>query len=55
MISRKSIWQALKRNDLTGQAGTHGRTQTLSSSFISFLTIIAFAQILIIIGVKKNK
>jgi hypothetical protein len=66
MISRKSIWQALKRNDLTGQAGTHGPafaqgfvaagcTQTLSSSFISFLTIIAFAQILIIIGVKKNK
>ncbi len=25
MISRKSIWQALKRNDLTGQADAHGQ------------------------------
>jgi len=29
MISRKLTCQALLRNDLTGQADTHGRTQIL--------------------------
>ncbi len=30
MIRRKLTCQALLRNDLTGQAGTHGHTQTFS-------------------------
>ena len=43
MISRKSIWQALKRNDLTGQADTHGRTQTLSSGFQKRPQVLMFS------------
>jgi len=34
MISSKLTWQAPKGNDLTGQADTHGHTQTKSGMII---------------------